>query len=306
LAKKGFGKRIKNRVNGSSKGYLKVIIEKMDYVSNYSQVIFIIPAYNEEENLQVLLPELSKFMRFFGYKFHIIVVNDGSNDNTGGVVKRLQTEIPLTLLNHETNYGPGAAFRTGFKKALAIADDCNLIVTMEADNTGDFYVLHKMLERCRKDSDLVLASVYGTGRVLGAPLHRRFFSHCANILLKIIFRVKGINTFTSFFRVYRATMLREAFKVYGNGLIEESGFVCMLELLIKLHALKKYKITQVPMLLDFKMRIGDSKMKTWLNIRDTLRVIYKYKFNNKRAFSNIRVNNLANSTENLKLPHQRR
>ena len=258
----------------------------MGCVSNHSKVIFIIPAYNEEENLRVLLPDLSKFMRFFGYKFHIIVVNDGSNDDTAGVVRRLQTEIPLTLLNHETNYGPGIAFRTGFKKALTMAKDYDMIVTMEADNTGDFYVLHKMLNQCRGGSDLVLASVYGAGRVLGAPLYRRFFSHCANILLKIIFRVKGINTFTSFFRVYRTTMLREAAEVYGDELIEESGFVCMLELLIKLHTLRKYKITQVPMLLDFKMRIGDSKMKTWRNIRDTLRVIYKYKFNNRKVFPN--------------------
>ena len=250
-----------------------------------SKVIFVIPAYNEEENLQVLLPDLCRFMQFFGYEFRIIVVNDGSDDGTADVVRSLQDTMPITLLNHEVNLGPGMAFRTGLKEALSIAGDDDMIVTMEADNTGDFYVLHKMLRRCEEGTDLVLASVYGEGRVLGAPLYRRFFSHCANSLLKFIFRVKGVNTFTSFFRVHRSTMLKEAAKVYGDNLIEEPGFVCMLELLIKLHALGRYRITQVPMLLDYKMRIGNSKMRTWRNIKDTLRIIHKYKLNHRKIFS---------------------
>jgi len=63
--------------------------------------------------------------------------------------------------------------------------------------------------------------------------------------------------------------------IYKDKLIEEGGFICMLELLVKLHKLG-YQITQVPMLLDFRIRLGSSKMKSIKNIKDTLRFIYKY------------------------------
>jgi dolichol-phosphate mannosyltransferase len=250
---------------------------------NKEKVFFIIPAFNEEENMDFLLNNIFTFMRFFRYEFHIIVVNDGSIDSTAGVVERLQNEIPITLLNHETNYGPGVAFKTGFHKALEMARDDDMLVTIEADNTSDLCVLNRMLEQCKRGSDLVLASVYGEGRIVGASLYRKLLSRCANTMMKIIFRIKGVNTFTSFFRVYKASMLKKAVDTYGDKLIEETGFISMLELLIKLHLLN-FKITQTPMLLDSSIRIGDSKMKTVKNIKDTLRLIYRYFLNARDIF----------------------
>ena len=248
---------------------------------NKEKVYFVIPAYNEEENLDFLITNIDKFMHFFGYDYHIFLVNDGSTDNTAIVAQNYKNDgIPLTLLNHKENYGPGRAFKTGFGAALNVASDSDIIVTIEADNTSDLCVLNRMLEQCKRGNDLVLASVYGEGAIVGAPLHRKIFSHCCNIILQIIFRIKGVNTFTSFFRVYRASMLKEAMDIYKDKLIEEGGFICMLELLVKLHKLG-YQITQVPMLLDFRIRMGNSKMKSVRNIKDTLRFIWKYLTNHE-------------------------
>jgi len=244
---------------------------------NHEKVYFVVPAFNEEENMDFLLSNISRFMNFFGYDFHIIVVNDGSTDNTVTVVTRMQRQIPITLINHESNYGPGVAFKTGFKKALEMTRDVDMLVTIEADNTSDLCVLNKMLEQCKRGNDLVLASVYGEGKVVGAPFHRKALSRGANIMMQLIFRIKGVNTFTSFFRVYSASMMKRAAEIYRDNLIEEAGFISMLELLIKLHRLK-FKITQTPMLLDSNIRIGRSKMGAAKNIKDTLRLIGKYLF----------------------------
>ena len=264
---------------------------------NKEKVYFVVPAYNEEENLDFLIANIDRFMHFLGYDFHIFLVNDGSTDNTVAVAQSYSNDgVPMMVLNHETNYGPGRAFKTGFEAVLNQAHDNDMVVTIEADNTSDLCVLNRMFEQCKRGNDLVLASVYGEGKVVGAPMHRKIFSRCANIMMQIIFRIKGVNTFTSFFRVYRASMLKEAMNLYGDKLVEEHGFICMLELLVKLHRLK-YQIIQVPMLLDFHIRVGDTKMKSVKNIKDTLRFTLKYFINGGKILTRPSHGKLATEAE---------
>jgi len=246
--------------------------------SHDSTAYFVIPAYNEAENIKFLFNNIRRFMLFFEQPYHVILVNDGSTDNTVAEVERFKETMPVTLQSFEKNLGPGRAFLLGFETALAMAHDDDMVVTIEADNTSDLCPLYKMFEQCRRGYDLVLASVYGEGKVVGAPLHRKIFSRCANLMMQIVFRIRKVNTFTSFFRVYRVSMLRNAYGLYGERLMEEPGFICMLELLVKLHSLK-YEIAQVPMLLDSKIRVGKSKMKSLKNIKDTLRFTFKYFLN---------------------------
>lgn len=245
-----------------------------------SKAYFVIPAYNEAENIKFLFNNIQRFMLFFEQPYHVILINDGSTDDTVSEVEKFKDNMPITLRSFEKNIGPGKAFLTGFETALAMAQDDDMVVTIEADNTSDLCPLYKMFEQCRRGYDLVLASVYGEGKVVGAPLHRKILSRCANIMMQVVFRLSKVNTFTSFFRVYKVSMLRDAHGLYRDRLIEESGFICMLELLVKLHSLK-YEITQVPMLLDSKIRAGKSKMKSFKNIKDTLRFTFKYFINNK-------------------------
>jgi dolichol-phosphate mannosyltransferase len=193
---------------------------------------FVVPAYNEAANIDFLLKNIRRFLRFFEQPFHVILVDDGSTDATVSEALKHGEKMPLEVISHDRNHGPGAAFSTGFRRVLELARDYDMMVTIEADNTSDLCPLYKMLEHCWRGSDLVLASVYGDGRVVGAPLFRRILSRGANVLMQIVFRIPGVNTFTSFFRVYKVSMLRKAYKRYGEHLIEEWGFICMLELLV--------------------------------------------------------------------------
>jgi dolichol-phosphate mannosyltransferase len=238
-------------------------------------VIFVIPAYNEEENLEHLFDNVRKFMAYFEHEYRVILVNDGSTDGTVEVVQRLQKTLPITLVNHAQNHGPGHAFMSGFHVALDMAADDDMVVTIEADNTSDLLILNKMLEQCRRGHDLVLASVYGKGKVVGAPLNRKVLSWCANSMLKMVLQIKGVHTFSSFFRVYRAAMLKQAMALYQDRLMEEAGFACMVELLVKLHRLG-YRIVEVPMLLDSKIRVGESKMKAIRTTISYFKLMYRY------------------------------
>jgi dolichol-phosphate mannosyltransferase len=235
---------------------------------------FLIPAFNEEENLRWLLPNIRRFMHAFHYAYDIVVVDDGSSDGTADVVREMADvhSIRARVVSHEVNQGPGAGFRTGFQEILKHAADDDLIITIEADNTSDLCVLNRMLMRADRGHDLVLASVYGGGRIIGAPRSRLLLSHVANSLIRQAFRLHGLNTFSSFFRVHRARMMRGAMEVYGDDFVTEQGFVCAVEMLVKLHHMG-YSISEVPMLLDSNIRIGDSKMKVWRNVRAYLRVV---------------------------------
>lgn len=81
---------------------------------------FFMPAHNEAENLPTVVRSIHKYFDGAGISERaVIVVDDGSTDNTQEVIRNLQTVHPVTVVRHETNKGYGAALRSGFEAALA-------------------------------------------------------------------------------------------------------------------------------------------------------------------------------------------
>ncbi len=233
--------------------------------------IIVAPAYNEEKNIGSLLANLKNKMRDRDYS--VIVVNDGSKDRTRDIAEGYAAQMPVKVLTRELNNGIGEAFKAGFKEALNNAKDNDIIITIEADNTSDLSILDGMIKGVEAGADLALASCYAPGgKVTGLSLHRKILSWGANHLVKFIVPIKGIHTFSSFYRAYNAGFLRKAYNVYGDRLIEEKGFNCMVELLVKLGKLKP-KVVEVPMELICDNRKGKSKMKIASTILSYLRLI---------------------------------
>lgn len=223
-------------------------------------VIFVVPAFNEAANIPELLRMTHEKMCGHGLKYRIILVNDGSTDRTVDVVLGLQEKFPVDLVNCWPNQGVGAAFRLGLSRALQCGNGNDIIVTKEADNTSDLDILCEMLRKISSGYDVALASCYAPeGKVLGTTLDRRVLSYVANFLIKSFFPIKGIHTYSSFYRAYRAEVLKRAFFAYEGRLISEAGFTCMVEMLINLHRLP-IRIAEVPMVLRGNVRKGMSKM----------------------------------------------
>lgn len=216
--------------------------------------LFVIPVYNEEENLPRLLADLETRLSLLPPGSRVIVVDDGSQDDTPMLVRAYDGPLPLELVRLEENQGPGAAFRAGFEAALENCPEDAFVVTLEGDTTSDLDALPRMLDRAADGCDLVLAS----WRMVNVSRRRRFLSAAAGFVVRHALGLDA-KTVSSFFRVYRASALRAAADRYGARLIEEAGFACKAELLGKF-ARMGAEIDEVTVDLDWGRREGKSKM----------------------------------------------
>ena len=194
-------------------------VDEGTQVESRPQLLFVIPAFNEEENLANLFADLAQTSDLLGVGSRIFIVDDGSADDTSALVEAYSGPLPVELVRLEVNQGPGAAFRTGFTSALQCADPDALIVTLEADTTGDLGALPQMLDEVRRGADVVLAD----WRMEGVSAHRRLLSAAAGWVVRHSLGLEA-TTVSSFFRVYRASTLQDASTRYGDRLIRERGF----------------------------------------------------------------------------------
>lgn len=235
-------------------------------------VIVILPAYNEEEALPLLLERVQESMHENGFEYRVIVVNDGSSDGTAAVVDELKGRMPLERLDHERNLGLGEAVRTGLLHALEDAGERDVVVTMDSDNTHTPGLIAGMVRGIREGNDVVIASRFREGaRIMGVPLYRRVLSRGGSWTFRLLFPTRNVRDFTSGYRAYRAPLLKRAFEVYGDQFVAQSGFSCMVDILLKLRALDAI-MTELPLVLRYDFKYGISKMLVVRTITDTIRL----------------------------------
>lgn len=217
-------------------------------------LVFVVPVYNEAENVPRLLADFEARPALFQNGGRLVLVDDGSTDGTPGLVQAYRGPVPVELVRLECNQGPGAAFRAGFEAVLADCADDALVVTLEGDTTSDLDALPLMLESAEAGAELVVAD----WRMVNVGAVRRLLSHSAGFVVRRALGLKA-KTVSSFFRVYRASTLRLGFDRYGDDFVREAGFACKAEILVKLTALG-VRVEEVPVPLDWSRRLGKSKM----------------------------------------------
>ncbi len=120
----------------------------------------IIPAYNEESRITKTLEAVNEFLKKQPYAYEILVVNDGSIDNTAKVVEGLEFNIPnLRLINNQENHGKGWVTKQGMLAAVG-----DIRVFMDADNSTKIDEMTNFLPFFDQGFDVVL----GSRRIAGA------------------------------------------------------------------------------------------------------------------------------------------
>jgi dolichol-phosphate mannosyltransferase len=105
-----------------------------------------------------------------------------------------------------------------------------------------------------------------------APPLRRLLSLGASTLFHRTLRLEGVRDFTSGFRAYRVSLLARASTHWGERLIEEQGFACMVELLLKLRHCRPV-ITEIPLRLHYDRKQGPSKLRLGRTIAQYVKLL---------------------------------
>jgi dolichol-phosphate mannosyltransferase len=144
---------------------------------------------------------------------------------------------------------------------------------MDADQTHNPDLVPRMVEMIRDGHDVVIASRYRRGsRVVGLSWHRRLGSRGAALLWRCALRLPGVKDYTCGFRAYRVAVLRRAFQDYGDRFVDQQGFQCMPDILLKL---RPYNLVfgEVPLILRYDLKRGLSKMRLLKTVLGTLRLL---------------------------------
>ena len=235
----------------------------------------LLPAYNEAETIGALLNEIDAAAPDFVDPCRIVLVDDGSTDRTADCVRAHSGPTPITLLQHEGNRGFSAALLTGIKQIADSGQNGDLVVTMDADLTHSPKLITDLRSAMRADVDVVIASRYAEGgEEIGVSAFRKFLSHGAALVYRFALGKVGIRDFSCGYRMIRWELLQRTGQTWGDRLLESEGFSCTGELLIKiLGHTKPDRLTEVPFVLHYERKRGESKMPIWRTIKGTLRLL---------------------------------
>ncbi len=168
----------------------------------------VIPCYNEEESVPVVMPRIIEHARARGY--HIVVVDDGSKDGTAAALRAFDDVLHLRVVRHKVNRGYGAAIKTGMRLA-----ETGYAITIDADGQHrleDVDALYDLVQKT--DADLIVGSrrglrsasrFRGLGKVLIRFLARRLMP-------------LHIHDLNSGMKLYRTELVQEYLHLCPDGM----------------------------------------------------------------------------------------
>ncbi len=213
-------------------------------------VTVIVPAYNEERGLPVVLEQLIAFKLAADSPVEILVVDDGSEDNTAEVIGRYQA---VTLLRHATNRGYGASLKTAIRRASH-----EIVCITDADGTYPNEMIPVLVTLLGPHDDMVVGS--RTGEEVAIPYVRRpakwFIGRLANVVAG-----EEIPDVNSGLRAFRRSVALRFLPLLPDGF----SFTTTITLAMLANG---YHVVYTP--INYHARVGSSKIRP---IRDTLHFV---------------------------------
>jgi dolichol-phosphate mannosyltransferase len=195
----------------------------------------VVPAHNEEQNLEPTLRELSAALDAAAIPFEVVVVNDNSTDSTEEVAEKLareRREVRVVTRAHLPGFG--RAIRAGLAAVRGEA-----VVILMADRSDDPDDVVRYYRKLTEGYDCVFGSRFREGsRVEGYPLGKLIANRAVNKLIQLLFWTR-FNDLTNAFKAFRSEVLREC------GPFSSSHFNITIEM--SLGALiRHYHIAEIP------------------------------------------------------------
>ena len=227
-------------------------------------VSVVLPAYNEGEFIENALEKLESTICGDGLRYEVVVVDDGSIDDTR--VKALRWSARairnghVRVVGYDRNEGKGFAVKTGFCAALGDA-----VVFADSDLDVDFEQVKRYVDALR-DGDIVIGSKWHKDSVVQVPLVRRFMGRGFNVLVKLLTGIKVADTQTGI-----KAIRREAFdRVFRSMSVKRYAFDVELLVVAKVFDLR---VVELPVRLT--MSNGFRLREIWRMFLDLLGITYR-------------------------------
>jgi glycosyltransferase involved in cell wall biosynthesis len=266
-------------------------LEEHSSVKHPPLLSVIMPAFNEGKRIRKNLDETVDTFKSMGIPFEIIVVNDGSTDDTSVEIEKSANDHPeVTLVTYMMNGGKGNALKEGFKHASG-----DLITFVDADLEIHPKQLRLFLDVLDSEkTDVVIGSKRHPDSIISYPVKRRILSRCYNLLIQSMFQVSISDTQPGL-KLFKRQVLEDEFpKVFVKR------YAFDLELL--LNAIRdNYTISEAPIEVKFVRENGGRiKMNDVKDIfMDTVGIFYRVKFVHSRISEPLIKYNIAESRSSV-------
>lgn len=191
-----------------------------------------IPSFDEAPTVGVLLWKIRKVFQEFSREYEILVYNDASTDATAETLESYTKVLPLTILGGETRVGYAGALtelcRAAAQRTRYARRDA--VITMQADFTDQPEHIPELVKRFEGGADVVVAE---SGGVTNGPKQVQRLRQFAPWALRWSVKTPGVKDPFSSLRLYRVSVLRDAFKVAANNpLLAGEGWAANVDLLL--------------------------------------------------------------------------
>jgi len=152
----------------------------------------VLPAYNESERIAATLGKIFSYAERNGWKCEVIVVNDGSNDDTAQIVRQYAAQRPnLRLLDNPGNRGKGYSVRNGMLHAHG-----DIVLFSDADLSSPIAEAEKLLSAIKSGADVAIGSRWLKTelQIQRQPLYRQLFGRIFNLLLRMVLGLRFKDT----------------------------------------------------------------------------------------------------------------
>lgn len=231
------------------------------------KVSIVIPTYNEASHITSNIEEVIRTFTEFGCPWELIVIDDGSTDQTYEKIDELSKKYPEQLIvkKNPFNLGKGRAL----KKALHYLSG-NYVVFIDADMDLHPIQVQTLFDIMRLDNaDIVIGSKLHPNSVVNYPFQRRVISLVYYLLVRILFNLPCHDTQTGL-KLFKTEVLR---KVFPRILVKRFAFD--LEVLVNAHHLG-YRIAEAPIVLNSQRRWSRIGLRSIITTAwDTLAVFYR-------------------------------
>lgn len=206
----------------------------------------VIPAYNEAGNLKLIEDQLIPQLESDGIQFEIIIVNDGSTDDTPAIADELAQKMDrIHVFHHPKNMGLGAALRTGYQNAKN-----RWVISIDSDLSYSPDQIRNLVNAVDTNIDAVFGSPYMKGGTVEGVSELRIIPSKVISMLYSLLMTKRLSCWTGMFRAIKKTAIQSIS-------ISQDGFDGVAEIAIKL-VKKGYNVIEVPAVLG-QRTIGESK-----------------------------------------------